>query len=737
MAGVPELTPNSPSTTEFVTAHGGVTVPHVTEALSPKSTSASTSLAPMPSHLSAPLVNAENLPESSLQQRRASFGVAGYVTSPDLMSPPARPPWRGGFENAIPPLPTRPPPPPPVPRFQLSEEDCWKFPSDRAPVSSVEGPDSHFRPRPPPLHYTSSHNARRSVDWARNIFRPLEDYIVTCFESWDCINSAFLLVRPGAPIRSVSEGSNIALGRVARSSNAPVGSPPMSDLDAKTLLLGDVAENGSWWAGQNSIRRHPTERLPRRIKPLSGGAAAPELSSYRTPRINWDELTLWYDTVLRTGWNWKVKWREMGDGQSSRVPDDMADIEDEMGEARVQVQNTLIEAVENLLKRPGRPLKRPEDVRGLFILLTNPLLFLPLDSRAKGQPQGQGHQSQRPTVHGRARSTSGIVPEHPRRGGSQITRHPSRAVGQHSGIIKRILGLLAHLPIDSHSVLITWFSQLSESHFRRLVRMVNGFLAYRLSRQQNQQEKPDLDPTAGLVPSLTGPTNSRSALLTDALWISGSGQGRNGKRATVSYDQDWQIKAAARVMAMLFAANTSGPPRIPDHVHATAHGLGPPSPRLARPSTRTYHQLLHLREFYNTAVDKLDVLADFDVWDSAQTRFTFCQYPFFLSLKAKMRIMEYDAKKQMTKKAREAYIDSVMQRRVTSLHLLLKVRRDCLVEDSLKRVSEVVGAAQDDIKKGLRIEFIGEEGFDAGGLRKEWFHLMVKEVFDPSYGESV
>jgi E3 ubiquitin-protein ligase HECTD2 len=39
-----------------------------------------------------------------------------------------------------------------------------------------------------------------------------------------------------------------------------------------------------------------------------------------------------------------------------------------------------------------------------------------------------------------------------------------------------------------------------------------------------------------------------------------------------------------------------------------------------------------------------------------------------------------------------------------------------------------------DLKKLLRIEFVGEEGVDAGGLRKEWFLLLVRSLFDPQYG---
>ena len=67
--------------------------------------------------------------------------------------------------------------------------------------------------------------------------------------------------------------------------------------------------------------------------------------------------------------------------------------------------------------------------------------------------------------------------------------------------------------------------------------------------------------------------------------------------------------------------------------------------------------------------------------------------------------MEHDARRQM----------EIMNRKAVSQYLVLKVRRGCLVEDSLRSVSEVVGTGQEDIKKGLRIEFASEEGVDAGG----------------------
>jgi hypothetical protein len=53
------------------------------------------------------------------------------------------------------------------------------------------------------------------------------------------------------------------------------------------------------------------------------------------------------------------------------------------------------------------------------------------------------------------------------------------------------------------------------------------------------------------------------------------------------------------------------------------------------------------------------------------------------------------------------------------------------IEDSLKHSSDNELA---ELKKSLKIEFVGEDGVDAGGLRKEWFLLLVRHLFDPKYG---
>ena len=40
-----------------------------------------------------------------------------------------------------------------------------------------------------------------------------------------------------------------------------------------------------------------------------------------------------------------------------------------------------------------------------------------------------------------------------------------------------------------------------------------------------------------------------------------------------------------------------------------------------------------------------------------------------------------------------------------------------------------------DLKKQLVVEFEGEQGIDEGGVSKEFFQLIVEEIFNPDYGK--
>ncbi|KAF3708453.1 putative E3 ubiquitin-protein ligase HERC4 [Channa argus] len=63
--------------------------------------------------------------------------------------------------------------------------------------------------------------------------------------------------------------------------------------------------------------------------------------------------------------------------------------------------------------------------------------------------------------------------------------------------------------------------------------------------------------------------------------------------------------------------------------------------------------------------------------------------------------------------------------------LILIVRRENIVGDTM----EVLRKSKNvDYKKPLKVIFVGEEAVDAGGVRKEFFLLIMKELLDPKYG---
>lgn len=62
----------------------------------------------------------------------------------------------------------------------------------------------------------------------------------------------------------------------------------------------------------------------------------------------------------------------------------------------------------------------------------------------------------------------------------------------------------------------------------------------------------------------------------------------------------------------------------------------------------------------------------------------------------------------------------------------VKVRRVSIFEDSYRIINSV--NKTDILKTKLWIEFEGEAGLDYGGLAREWFFLLSKEMFNPYYG---
>ncbi|KAI9655087.1 MAG: putative E3 ubiquitin-protein ligase [Bathelium mastoideum] len=601
-----------------------------------------------------------------------------------------------GSSSYMPTKPTREPPPPPIDisdnSSQIKRERITTPPEIPSRILGAS-------PRSP---------AETASRQPRGIFKELEDYIIHNFGRFDCLNASFSTARPTLKGRARSESSvKIPSQASTREDGSTDALSP--GIDAKTLLLGDFAENGAWWSGRDEDGNG--KEVDGKMPSNSRGV---RVVTSKSPLVNWTELGNWYEMVLHTSRGWKEKSRELqASGISGPLAKDMYLVERELREAQHHVERVLLKVTEGLLRRPGRPLKKPDHLRFLLILLANPLLYPPESGSAD---TSQSYESRK------------------------IFSGGGKAQGQHPGIVKRILGLLANTPPECHRYCAAWLSRFSEDRLQRLIELVGRFVTYRLTRQTDRKRNPTQDMDDGLVPDITATNADTSAQLYAALGLSRSTpstkKGQQPATNDVPYSQDWQLRAAAKVMAVLFAANNSYYAKKPNPVNVPLAEATPMSSGLAaRMRAKTHGQLVPTSDFYNTLLDYMNLVADFELWETRRAKFCFCQYPFFLSIGAKIRILEHDARRQMEIKAREAFFNAIMTESNSVGHyFILKVRRDCLVEDSLQQISAAVGSSDNEVKKGLRVQFVGEEGVDVGGLRKEWFLMLVREIFDPNHG---
>uniref|UniRef100_A0A672HP20 HECT domain-containing protein n=1 Tax=Salarias fasciatus TaxID=181472 RepID=A0A672HP20_SALFA len=138
---------------------------------------------------------------------------------------------------------------------------------------------------------------------------------------------------------------------------------------------------------------------------------------------------------------------------------------------------------------------------------------------------------------------------------------------------------------------------------------------------------------------------------------------------------------------------------------------------------------------------KADIVSDSrDCLFSLQSDFltvNLCAYPFILNAQAKTTMLQTDAELQMQVAVSGANLHNVFMlltlepQLARNPYLVLHVRRSHLVSDTLR---ELTMYSDVDLKKPLKVIFDGEEAVDAGGVTKEFFLLLLKELMDPVYG---
>ncbi|KAM6067380.1 PREDICTED: probable E3 ubiquitin-protein ligase HERC4 isoform X2 [Chlamydotis macqueenii] len=155
-------------------------------------------------------------------------------------------------------------------------------------------------------------------------------------------------------------------------------------------------------------------------------------------------------------------------------------------------------------------------------------------------------------------------------------------------------------------------------------------------------------------------------------------------------------------------------------------------------------QVIQYDRFYIHEIqDLIDIRNDYVNWVQQQVfgmltdiPVTICTYPFVFDAQAKTTLLQTDAVIQM-----QMAVDQAHRQNLSSLFmpvfesvnpcLILMVRRDNIVGDAVEVLRKTKNV---DYKKPLKVIFVGEEAVDAGGVRKEFFLLIMRELLDPKYG---
>merc|ERR1719310_904867 len=67
----------------------------------------------------------------------------------------------------------------------------------------------------------------------------------------------------------------------------------------------------------------------------------------------------------------------------------------------------------------------------------------------------------------------------------------------------------------------------------------------------------------------------------------------------------------------------------------------------------------------------------------------------------------------------------------SAFYFILNVNRQSLLRDPF---AQMYSASPVDLRRPLRVEFAGEEAVDEGGVMREFFRLLSRELFAPSAG---
>ena len=153
-------------------------------------------------------------------------------------------------------------------------------------------------------------------------------------------------------------------------------------------------------------------------------------------------------------------------------------------------------------------------------------------------------------------------------------------------------------------------------------------------------------------------------------------------------------------------------------------------------------QLVDYTEFYNEYINK-NVEVNFEneckyylkyLEKDDKTKFCWLRYYWIFNAKSKSEILcEFNLKTK-----RDEFFNHysnlnhplLNNQNIGNALLIIEIKRNNMIEDSLNFLVN----SQLNYKKHLKVKFKGEEGIDEGGVKKEYFLILVRQLFNPNYG---
>ncbi|KAH0792141.1 putative E3 ubiquitin-protein ligase HERC4 isoform X1 [Histomonas meleagridis] len=154
-------------------------------------------------------------------------------------------------------------------------------------------------------------------------------------------------------------------------------------------------------------------------------------------------------------------------------------------------------------------------------------------------------------------------------------------------------------------------------------------------------------------------------------------------------------------------------------------------------STRT--KKLSFENFYHDTINQMiDINVDYQIWSSSEDNWCYARFaPWLLNADTKTKFLRINSRQLMNQLQINAMRNATRYWGTTpvvtpnDLFLIIEVDRNNILLDTFKAIAYLKNPDLE-LKKPLKILFKDEPGVDEGGVQREFFQLIVEELFDPN-----